>query len=85
MIGIIDMPFELWSGCYASKWDGVAVIVCIALHAYHGSVKYAWHLNGTVIEDEVFAILYSNKPGIYQVTVTYGEISKKRKFKLECM
>ncbi len=73
----------MWSGCYASQWDRVVVIVCIALHGYHGSVTYAWHLNGQLMEDEVFAIVYNNKPGVYEATVTFGEKSLTKRFKLE--
>ncbi len=35
------------------------------------------------MEDEVFAIIYNNKPGVYEATVTFGEKSLTKRFKLE--
>ncbi len=45
-------------------------LACIAENGYHGIAKYNWLRNKECLEGEVYPVLYTNSPGLYEVAVT---------------
>ena len=57
-----------WCGGYASF--GVAVLVCCALSNYHSVTTHTWRFNNTLLPGESYAVLYAERIGVYECTMT---------------
>ena len=44
-------------------------MVCVADNIYHSIATYSWLSNDTLIPGEKYAVLYSNRPGMYRAVV----------------
>ena len=68
--------FAIWTGCYCTQWDRVAVMVCVALNGYHGKATYSWLYNNKEIQGENEPVLYTKCSGFCKavVTIPSGEV-----------
>jgi len=72
MVYFSGLHFKVWSGCYCSSCDGLALLACTAINGYHGIATHSWETDGTVLTGEQTAWLISGV-GMYKCTVTAGD------------
>ena len=78
---LLGDDFCTWSGSYASKIDGVAVMVFVAVNGYHVHAKYT---DSNTVEGEEHPIIYSQLAGLYECILTTQTIKAKKEFYVSC-
>ena len=81
---LLGDDFCTWSGSYASKIDGVAVMVFVAVNGYHAHAKYTWTKDSNTVEGEEHPIIYSQLAGLYECILTTQTIKAKKEFYVSC-
>ena len=83
-VSLLGDDFCTWCGSYASKIDGVVVMVFVAVNGYHARAKYTWTKYSSVIEGDEHPIIYSQLAGLYECTLTTQTITAKKEFYISC-
>ena len=67
---------RVWSACFISACDRVALLACATLEGYHPLITWEWKRNGFVTDGEVYPIVYVEQPGTYSCTITRAGTSE---------
>lgn len=79
LIHYIGSLLDVWTGCFASQCDRLALLACAALNGFHGQATYSWTMNGSILPGENTPLLMSGV-GKYDCTVAVKDEVLSRSF-----
>ena len=79
----LDTPFEIWSECFCTSWDEVAVMVCVAINGFHSQATYRWFRDAQVLEEETYPVLYASAAGTYKGVIEWKGNTLSNRFRID--
>lgn len=61
---------DIWTGCYSSPFEPVALLACVAINGYHGTSSYTWKRGVTILPSHQTPLLYCVTTGSYTCNVS---------------
>ena len=69
---LLGNTFNVWASGYAV--EGIGVLAYVALNGSHCLSKYQWYQDESIIQDEVFPVIYVTQCGIYKCKLSFFDI-----------